>query len=96
MGQAGNRYVRKRADEIIQPRERLTPKEMQVAALVWEGQTNREIAKAMGTRYPFHDSSNFGNYWQTWRRKGQRCQRSRVSGTETKGKPKFPRANQAL
>ncbi len=23
------------------PRERLTPKEMQVAALVWEGQTNR-------------------------------------------------------
>ncbi len=31
------------------PRERLTPKEMQVAALVWEGQTNREIAKAIGT-----------------------------------------------
>ena len=31
------------------PRERLTPKEMQVAALVWEGQTKREIAKAIGT-----------------------------------------------
>ena len=29
------------------PRERLTAKEMQVAALVWEGQTNREIARAM-------------------------------------------------
>ncbi len=25
----------------MQTRERLTPKEMQVAALVWEGQTNR-------------------------------------------------------
>ena len=33
----------------MQPRERLTVTEMQVAALVWEGQTNREIAKAIGT-----------------------------------------------
>ena len=33
----------------MQPRERLTAKEMQVAVLVWEGQTNREIAKAIGT-----------------------------------------------
>ena len=33
----------------MQPRERLTVKEMQVAALVWEGQTNREIARAIGT-----------------------------------------------
>ena len=33
----------------MQPRERLTDKEMHVAALVWEGQTNREIAKAIGT-----------------------------------------------
>jgi DNA-binding NarL/FixJ family response regulator len=33
----------------MQPRERLTVKEMQVAVLVWEGQTNREIAKAIGT-----------------------------------------------
>lgn len=33
----------------MQPRERLTMKEMQVAALVREGQTNREIAKAIGT-----------------------------------------------
>jgi DNA-binding NarL/FixJ family response regulator len=31
------------------PRERLTPKETQVATLVWEGLTNREISKLMGT-----------------------------------------------
>ena len=31
------------------PRERLTPKEIQVAMLVWEGLTNREIGKIMGT-----------------------------------------------
>ena len=33
----------------MQPRERLTTKEMQVAGLVWEGLTNREIAHAIGT-----------------------------------------------
>jgi DNA-binding NarL/FixJ family response regulator len=33
----------------MQPRERLTTKELQVAALVWEGLTNREIARAIGT-----------------------------------------------
>lgn len=31
------------------PRERLTPKEAQVATLVWEGLTNREIGKLIGT-----------------------------------------------
>ncbi len=31
------------------PRERLTVKEVQVATLVWEGMTNREIGKIMGT-----------------------------------------------
>jgi len=31
------------------PRERLTPKEVQVATLVWEGLTNREIGKIIGT-----------------------------------------------
>ena len=31
------------------PRERLTPKEIQVAMLVWEGLTNREIGKIIGT-----------------------------------------------
>jgi DNA-binding NarL/FixJ family response regulator len=33
----------------MQPRERLSSKERQVAVLVWEGLTNREIARAVGT-----------------------------------------------
>jgi DNA-binding NarL/FixJ family response regulator len=33
----------------MQPRDRLTAKEVQVAALVWEGLTNREIAHVVGT-----------------------------------------------
>jgi len=33
----------------MQPRDRLTMKEMQVATLVWEGLTNREIANNIGT-----------------------------------------------
>jgi DNA-binding NarL/FixJ family response regulator len=33
----------------MMPREQLTPKEVQVATLVWEGLTNREISKLMGT-----------------------------------------------
>jgi len=31
------------------PRDRLTAKEAQVAVLVWEGLTNREIAASIGT-----------------------------------------------
>ncbi|HEY3973237.1 MAG TPA: helix-turn-helix transcriptional regulator [Candidatus Sulfotelmatobacter sp.] len=31
------------------PCERLTPKEIQIAILVWEGLTNREIGKIIGT-----------------------------------------------
>ena len=31
------------------PSERLTPKEIQIAILVWEGLTNREIGKIMAT-----------------------------------------------
>jgi len=31
------------------PRERLTPKEIQVADFVWQGFTNREIGKLLGT-----------------------------------------------
>lgn len=33
----------------MMPRERLTDKEIQVANLVWQGLTNREISKLMGT-----------------------------------------------
>jgi len=33
----------------MQPRERLTAKEVQVAGLVFEGRTNREIAETIGT-----------------------------------------------
>lgn len=31
------------------PREQLTPKEIQIASLVWEGLTNREISRIVGT-----------------------------------------------
>ena len=33
----------------MQPCDRLTPKEVRVATLVWEGLTNREIANVLGT-----------------------------------------------
>jgi len=33
----------------MHPCDRLTNKEVQVAVLVWEGLTNREIAKSIGT-----------------------------------------------
>jgi DNA-binding NarL/FixJ family response regulator len=33
----------------MMPRERLTPKEIQVTTFVWQGLTNREISKLMGT-----------------------------------------------
>ena len=33
----------------MQPRNHLTPREVQVACLVWEGHTNREIGVAIGT-----------------------------------------------
>lgn len=33
----------------MMPRECLTPKEVQVAVLVWQGLTNREIGKIIGT-----------------------------------------------
>jgi DNA-binding NarL/FixJ family response regulator len=31
------------------PRERLTAREIQIAILVWEGMTNREISRIVGT-----------------------------------------------
>jgi DNA-binding NarL/FixJ family response regulator len=33
----------------MQPRDQLTSKEIQVATLVWQGLTNREIARRIGT-----------------------------------------------
>ncbi len=33
----------------MQPRDRLTSKEIQVATLVWQGLTNRDIAGVLGT-----------------------------------------------
>ena len=33
----------------MQPRDRLTTKEVQVATLVWQGLTNRDIASVLGT-----------------------------------------------
>jgi DNA-binding NarL/FixJ family response regulator len=33
----------------MMPRERLIPKEVQVATMVWEGLTNREIGNILGT-----------------------------------------------
>jgi len=33
----------------MQPRDRLTHKEVQVATMVWQGMTNREIAKLIDT-----------------------------------------------
>jgi DNA-binding NarL/FixJ family response regulator len=33
----------------MMPRERLTEKEIQVAGLVWQGLTNREIGRQIGT-----------------------------------------------
>ena len=33
----------------MQPRDQLTQKEIQVTTLVWEGLTNRDIAKVIGT-----------------------------------------------
>jgi DNA-binding NarL/FixJ family response regulator len=33
----------------MRPRELLSPKEIEIAALVWEGLTNREIGKIVGT-----------------------------------------------
>jgi DNA-binding NarL/FixJ family response regulator len=33
----------------MQPRDRLTTRELEVATLVWKGLTNREIAQLIGT-----------------------------------------------
>ncbi len=33
----------------MQPRERLNPREIEVATMVWKGHTNRDIAREIGT-----------------------------------------------
>jgi DNA-binding CsgD family transcriptional regulator len=33
----------------MQPRDRLTAKEIQVATLVWQGLTNKDVARVLGT-----------------------------------------------
>ena len=33
----------------MQPRERLSSREIEVATMVWEGHTNRDIAREIGT-----------------------------------------------
>jgi len=48
-GEVSDRRIREGADGIMQPRDQLTTKEIQVTTLVWEGLTNREIAKIVGT-----------------------------------------------
>jgi DNA-binding CsgD family transcriptional regulator len=46
--QAGQCRFRESGVEVMIPRQWLTPKEIQVATLVWEGLTNREIGNLMG------------------------------------------------
>src|SRR5271157_4915007 len=44
-----HRHVHQGAGATMQPRDRLTIKEIQVATLVWQGLTNRDIASALRT-----------------------------------------------
>jgi DNA-binding NarL/FixJ family response regulator len=43
------RYVREDESAVMTPCEGLTPREIQISILVWEGLTNREIGKIVGT-----------------------------------------------
>src|SRR4051812_13722456 len=47
--ETGHRHVHQGGGAIMTPRERPTPKEIQIAILVWEGLTNREIGRIVGT-----------------------------------------------
>ena len=45
----------------MQPRERLNPKEIEVATMVWKGQTNRDIANEIGTTEILQWDCFYGN-----------------------------------
>ena len=47
--EAGYRHVQPGRGAIMTPRECLTIKELEIAMLVWEGMTNREIGRIIGT-----------------------------------------------
>src|SRR5271170_1806192 len=47
--ETGHRHVRQGRGPFMTPQEHLTPREIQVAVLVWEGLTNREIGRIIGT-----------------------------------------------
>src|SRR5271157_3810090 len=48
-GETRHRHVHQGAGATMQPRDRLTAKEVQVATLVWQGLTNKDIAKVLIT-----------------------------------------------
>jgi DNA-binding NarL/FixJ family response regulator len=48
----GHRHPRQAGNAVRIPRERRAPKEIQVAILLWQGLTNREIGKIIGTTEP--------------------------------------------
>jgi hypothetical protein len=57
------------------PRERLTPKEIQIAILVWEGLTNRKVGRIVGpanrsSRITCEVSSTNSVLWSAWNSQG--------------------------
>jgi len=58
----------------MHPRDQLTAKEIQVATLVWEGLTNRDIAKVIGTT---------GQWLISWKSAPERLMHARKLAAET-------------
>src|SRR5690348_8136218 len=48
-GETGDSHVHQRAGADMQPRDRLSTREIQVATLVWQGLTNKDIAHVLNT-----------------------------------------------